>query len=176
MLFRSLALSATVAALALAPSVQAATAITLVSNGNVLTADFGASHTVTGTFSDEFTFTVPTNTGADVLVATVARFASANIDFDPLLSSFDGSPFDSYQGPGVIEALNSFTGPLTPGPHSMIIAGNLTGSAGSYSGTLNIYAVPEVATWVMMIAGFGLAGVALRRRAAAARSVAVKFV
>jgi hypothetical protein len=34
----------------------------------------------------------------------------------------------------------------------------------TFSGTLDLPAVPEPATWAMMILGFGLAGVALRRR------------
>jgi hypothetical protein len=34
---------------------------------------------------------------------------------------------------------------------------------GYYDGTLN-YAVPEPATWAMLIAGFGLTGAAMRRR------------
>lgn len=169
-----LALFATVVPLAWAPSAQGATTISFLANGNVLTADFGASHT-TGSFSDVYTFTIPANIGTDVLVSTFASMASANINFNPLLSSYDGSPFDLYTGANFAEFLQSVTGPIASGTHSLVVAGNVTGTAGSYSGTLNVYAIPEPATWAMMIAGFGLAGVALRRRAAAARNVAVKF-
>lgn len=172
-----LALSATVAALALAPSAQAATTITLLSDGSALTGSFGGSHT-TGPFADEYTFTIPANIGTDVLVSTFASLASANVDFNAALSSYDGSSFGSYSGASFAEFLLSVTGPITAGTHSLVVAGNVTGTAGSYSGTLNVYPapVPEPATWAMMIAGFGLAGVALRRRSTAARNMAVSFV
>lgn len=45
-----------------------------------------------------------------------------------------------------------------------------SGSNASYAGTLNIAAVPEAATWAMMIIGFGAVGATVRRRTALARS------
>ena len=53
---------------------------------------------------------------------------------------------------------------LAPGNHTIIANGTLTGPSGAYSGTLNIQAVPEPATWAMMLIGFGGIGMALRRR------------
>ena len=40
---------------------------------------------------------------------------------------------------------------------------------GTFNGNINLVPVPEPATWAMMIAGFGLAGAGLRRRALAIR-------
>ncbi|WP_293901267.1 PEPxxWA-CTERM sorting domain-containing protein [Phenylobacterium sp.] len=37
-------------------------------------------------------------------------------------------------------------------------------NTGTFSGSLNLPAVPEPATWAMMILGFGLTGTAMRRR------------
>jgi hypothetical protein len=42
----------------------------------------------------------------------------------------------------------------------------------TFSGTLNLPAVPEPATWAMMILGFGLTGAAVRRRRTAGHSPA----
>ncbi len=54
--------------------------------------------------------------------------------------------------------------------YAINLIGTLTGSAdaGSYSGTLNVQpvrgAVPEPATWAMMLLGFAGVGFAMRRR------------
>ncbi len=45
-------------------------------------------------------------------------------------------------------------------------------SQNTFSGTLNLPAVPEPATWAMMILGFGLTGAAVRRRRTAGLSPA----
>jgi hypothetical protein len=50
------------------------------------------------------------------------------------------------------------------GSHTITVAGTLLGPTGSYSGTLNVAAVPEPATWAMMLLGFGAMGLVIRRR------------
>src|SRR3546814_2216837 len=51
--------------------------------------------------------------------------------------------------------------PVTSGMQTLVINGT-SGGSGSYSGTL-AFAVPEPASWAMMIAGFGLLGGADRK-------------
>src|SRR3546814_10702224 len=60
--------------------------------------------------------------------------------------------------------------PVTSGMQTLVINGT-SGGSGSYSGTL-AFAVPEPASWAMMIAGFGLLGGAIRVRK---RQVKVSF-
>ena len=78
---------------------------------------------------------------------------------------------------GVVPAYNpdhqySFqlnTGALTPVQlHFGVSDGNFSDNGGSFEVTVS-QAVPEPATWAMMIAGFGLVGAGMRRRKAVVR-------
>src|SRR3546814_5781962 len=60
--------------------------------------------------------------------------------------------------------------PVKSGMQTLVINGT-SGGSGSYSGTL-AFAVPEPASWAMMIAGFGLLSGAIRVRK---RQVKVSF-
>jgi hypothetical protein len=64
-----------------------------------------------------------------------------------------------------IPGATGFTGPLGAGTYSMwVLDGD--GPAGTpYSLDYNVSGVPEPSTWALMLAGVGLAGWALRRRA-----------
>lgn len=63
------------------------------------------------------------------------------------------------------------TGTSTPSQlHFGVGDGNFGDNGGSFSVTVS--AVPEPATWGMMIAGFGLAGAAMRRKRTAAPAIA----
>lgn len=53
---------------------------------------------------------------------------------------------------------------LGDGGHTIEVIGSLHGETGSYAGTLNVQAVPEPATWAMMLLGFGAIGLSLRSR------------
>ncbi|RYY05579.1 MAG: PEP-CTERM sorting domain-containing protein [Alphaproteobacteria bacterium] len=53
---------------------------------------------------------------------------------------------------------------IAAGTYTLTIAGRAYGAASTFSGNFNVAAVPEPATWAMMIAGVGMAGGALRRR------------
>ena len=55
---------------------------------------------------------------------------------------------------------------LAPGNHSIDVTGNWGPKGGSFGGQLDftVAAVPEPATWSLMIGGFGLLGAAMRRR------------
>ena len=61
---------------------------------------------------------------------------------------------------------------LPAGLQTLIFRGN-AGTAARYDGNFTLLAaVPEPATWAMMIAGFGMVGVGMRRRKVAKASVA----
>ena len=72
-----------------------------------------------------------------------------------------GSPFPNADG---------FTGSLTVnllnGQENTLLIRGVSGGYGSYSGTVSFVptAVPEPATWAMMIVGFGAAGAMVRNR------------
>ena len=53
--------------------------------------------------------------------------------------------------------------------NTLTFASTNDGSGGLFLDAINISAAPEPATWAMMIGGFGMAGVALRRRKAQVR-------
>jgi hypothetical protein len=115
----------------------------------------GSPFTYTGeTFQLRVTFTAPPGTipatwvetalltGAVTSVSNGALF----IDFDngPTHFTFDGGSFDLF--------INDVD--LTPGG-SIALSGRTVGQ---------IAAIPEPATWAMMLIGFGAVGVAMRRR------------
>ena len=69
----------------------------------------------------------------------------------------------NFPTPGTSSSVNvvSATGPFSLTTRYDIAFG---GGSGNFNGTANITAVPEPATWGMMIMGFGLMGGVLRRR------------
>jgi hypothetical protein len=117
----------------------------------------------TGQFVDTFTFELPDGK---------LGFSDLTIFFDPLTAiTFDSVDFNG-------TALQLISNATTSGfysiiPHSIVTGGPQTltvrGTAGvnavwNGSGTFTPVAVPEPATWALMIAGFGGAGAMLRRR------------
>jgi hypothetical protein len=169
-----LALSATVAALALAPAANAAVVDPILLSGSPLTDSFGG--TVTGgAFSDVFNFVVPSNGNATSLLSQIALEgigAPGDIEFTSVV--LDGIyGFDIVNGYISAAALDKTW--LYAGDHSLVVNGTSVEGA-SYSGVFNVAAVPEPATWAMMIAGLGVVGMAMRRRSSAKRNVAVSFV
>jgi hypothetical protein len=120
-----------------------------------------------GTFSDMFTFTI---LGASSLfngqVSSIeATPGTNNINFSSLL--VDGtsvfSKTSSDPNPETWAILNPIL--LDAGTHTITVGGTLNGTVGSYVGNFNVaQAVPEAATWAMMLLGFGGMGLVIRRR------------
>ncbi len=125
-----------------------------------LTATFAALHTA-GAFTDTFTFTLPGITSADVSVVTIGAgaanidFASATLNGMPLALTTD---FTGFVELAYTPAAFAVTGPLT------LIINGTSGANASYSGTLNVSAVPEPATLALMLGGLGILGFVARRR------------
>jgi hypothetical protein len=138
-----------IAAAALALSVPASATVTV--NGP----DVGPN----GSFSLGFTganVTQPTFTESFTFSTTVAGFLSAVI-------STTGGGANSINDVD-FSAFNDVL--LGIGQYTFTTTGTATGANGAYGGSLafNAAAVPETATWGMMILGFGMIGAAARSR------------
>ncbi|KQR83181.1 FxDxF family PEP-CTERM protein [Sphingomonas sp. Leaf343] len=131
--------------------------------------DFGNTGTTPGTIADRFFFTVP-NGMANGLIGSIELGSSLDVDLGSVF--LDDKPFDVILSDGVELQTLSWTN-LTAGQHIITVNGSWGTAGGSYAGTLNFtpMAVPEPASWAMMIAGVGIAGGTLRRRRAVRTTV-----
>jgi hypothetical protein len=116
----------------------------------VYTLTFSYSHNIFGGLSDpaplfSANFSVG-NLSGQLLGGSVSHSSGTNTNLD--WQTFTGS----FVGTGALETLN-FT---NTSPN--------TGNAGIFLDAISVSAAPEPATWMMMIGGFGVAGVAMRRR------------
>lgn len=125
---------------------------------------FGAVVASNGMFTHEYSFTTGSLGNASGSVTTTIN-GLRDIDFTSiLLDSFEFTQtlFDPQQ-----ETWKVTIPGLTAGPHTLTIKGNAfnvgPGRGVAYGGELSIAAIPEPATWAMMIAGFGLVGASVRR-------------
>lgn len=111
--------------------------------GGLITA--GQSYRISGTISTSF------QNGAEAL---------QNIDFSSITlggQNFTLTPSGQFEFGFISDAAVSVG--------SLLQISGSSGSNASYAGTLNIAAVPEAATWAMMIIGFGFVGGVVRTRA-----------
>ncbi|MBB4641691.1 FxDxF family PEP-CTERM protein [Rhizorhapis suberifaciens] len=111
-----------------------------------------------GAFSDTLKFTVPGMGSVGATISSIAVSFLNDVDFTSV--KLNGQDFD-IASLGLLE-FRSLKVPVSAGEQTLVINGT-SGGNGSYSGTL-AFAVPEPESWAMMIAGFGLAGVAIRTR------------
>jgi PEP-CTERM motif len=127
-----------------------------------LTSTFSALHTA-GSFTDTFIFTLPGITSADASVVTIGTGVS-DIDFSS--GTLNGLPLTlTTDAGGFVELLYTPAPFAVTGPLTLIIKG-ASGANASYSGTLNVTAVPEPQSIVLMLAGLSVMGFVARRRRA----------
>jgi opacity protein-like surface antigen len=113
------------------------------------------------TFSDTFNFTTNFDSSASSSLVTIELNGVDDIDFSSI--TLDGH---SYTQTGFDPNAESWTlsnASLGAGSHSIVVSGVLaTGPSATYTGTLNIAAVPEPGVWGLMLLGFGGVGAMLR--------------
>lgn len=123
------------------------------------TGAFSDAQIPAGLFEDTIDFTTPSVGTADVGVLYF-KVLSGITD---LTASFNGTAINLVNVGGGLFA-GGVSKSVGPGLQSIVVAGTSTGG-GSYSGNVTFSAaVPELATWLMMIAGVGFTGFAMRRR------------
>ena len=117
-----------------------------------------------GAINDEFQFLIPAGMVSG-LIGSIAL--KANLDVALTSVKLDGKALFHQDLFGNEEKWSLTDTSLTSGLHIIKVLGSWGTKGGSYSGTLNFApaaAVPEPATWALMIGGFALAGAAMRRR------------
>ena len=119
-------------------------------------------------FTINFDFTTTLDWLANSQVSSI-EIDGVDIDFTSIL--LDGFAFTRTNVDGQAPELAEIWTLLPPqtifaGSHRLQVNGTVTGTSGggSFGGNLNVTAVPEPATWGMMLLGFGAIGFAMRRR------------
>ncbi len=128
-------------------------------------ARIGRSDVGVGTFTDIYTFIVDVNGNGSGAFST--SFSGGNTDVDFLSATFNGQAV-TLTGTDALE-FGGLTGvAIMAGAVNELIINYTSGGLGSYGGNLTFTpgAVPEPASWALMIGGFGMVGGTLRRRRA----------
>lgn len=95
---------------------------------------------------------------AGLLGFTLVSEAQLGTDILPAIGA--SAPAMFYPVPGA----TTFTGPLSAGTYTLWLTDGDEAASYSFNAVVTAAAVPEPATWAMMIAGFGAIGVAMRGR------------
>jgi hypothetical protein len=170
-------LAAGIAALAFAPAANATTfpigsANFFITNGTPftpsITATFFNSFGAKTTFDDVYTFTIPqTGEGSGSISTSFSSNKNKLVITDLIVNGvWYNVPSN---GSGQSLTLNGV--PIIANVLNTIEVKGFVKKTGTYSGTVtfNATAVPEAATWGMMLGGFAMIGAAMRRRRTSVR-------
>jgi hypothetical protein len=122
-----------------------------------------------GAFTDMFTFTLPTTgLGSGTVTTSASLFQSPNdLDFTSVFINGTMAALTKLDG-GLFEVAFANSLPITAGQLNTLTVNGVSRGGGAYGGQLSFIpsaaAVPEPATWAMMILGMGAVGFAMRRR------------
>lgn len=156
----------------------AATVINFNDLGATQVASFGNLNPATGNFTDEYTFTIPAGTLDGFIGSIGLSFFQTNLEFGSITLNGQ-NVFNVVSDSGLLEARNLTNFMTSGGPQNLVISGRAQNSA-SYGGFFTLTeataaAVPEPATWAMMLLGFGVVGAAMRRKRAPQPKVRYAF-
>lgn len=163
---RKLGLTAAIAAsVALSTGASAATVLSPIDLVGGSSA-FSATHSTSGSFTDVFDFVLTQAGTASSSITSIALGKFADVKFTSI--TLNGVDFTALST-GKFEAWSLDNLQLAAGSHTLVVKGSSNGTAAnsaSYSGTLNILAsaVPEPASWALLVGGFALVGGAMRRK------------
>ena len=157
------------AAFAVAPAANAAQFLTITGPSGTFGDDAVTCGTGTSgpcSFTRTFSFITPAGFNlASVDISSVATIDPlTNIDFSSV--TLNGVNFNVIST-GVQEFRNLLNQALISGGNNIISVTGTTGGEAAFSGNLSFAAtsaVPEPATWAMMLMGFGAVGYSMRRR------------
>lgn len=175
-MFKKLALAAVGAAALSAVPAHAVTIVFEDNNGDGLFDAFKTTGAFSaGAFSVSNTFATPA--GYTLVSASFTSVSNANGDLDVKVAQLNGTNFVGSYSAGNVPTEAGDIGPLTAlVPNTLLFSGDVLKPAqASLTGTLVWASVPEPSTWLMMMAGFGALGFALRRQKAATRRVNFNF-
>ena len=169
-------LSAAGAAIVLSASATPALAADIVlsvpctPSNKICSGSFSVSPVTAANFTQGFTFNLPLKGTFGGSVTTEFTAPISDIDFTSIVidNTFAFTKDALIAEPQERWSITNLI--LGGGPHRIDITGTSAG-LGSFGGTVSFAAVPEPATWGLMILGFGLIGGALRRR----QKVAVRY-
>ena len=152
---------------------QAAKLITF-DKGNVSNGTFSDLITKKGTFTDilDFTISKKSNLSASLTSSAIKLKGSTDIDFSKILLIGPKKTYNvifTNNGQDGLTDSASFSGLLAAGKYELSITGYSYGKASGFSGHIVSSAVPEPASWAMMIGGVGFVGGAMRRRSISAK-------
>ena len=158
-----LASAALCAAMAVASPAFAAPTITFAptqSDGST-SATFSDTGMGAGSFTDMFTFSLPAGLVSSTISSIFTTSQMNNADFSSV--TLNGTAYNIVSQ-GQVEFRTLVSDPIASGLQTLSISGTSGGNS-SYAGTLSFAAasaVPEPATWAMMILGMGAIGFSMR--------------
>lgn len=115
-----------------------------------------------GAFSDTFTFELA-DLGVPFYEVLITGSSIPPGGFTSLTGTFSGGPV-SFSFDSLATAYY-----VLPGTYTITVAGVTSVAGASYSGQVFTTAIPEPATWAMMVAGVAAVGMAMRRRSQTTR-------
>lgn len=145
----------------------------LYSVGDVTSGSFGDAHIKKGSFTDTLAFTLADagDFSASLTSAATRLGKSGDLNFTSVILTGVGGPYtftikNNDGGDGLTDSA-TFNGLLAAGSYLLTIQGNSFGNA-QFGGntTIDTSDVPEAATWLSMLLGFGIVGSAARKRRA----------